>query len=167
MKLRPTHALFAASLLFVLGCDHATKCGAKSELGGGRVVELVPNVLDLRYVENHDVAFSLLGRTGLDEGRGALGLLALLTVLVVSALWWQRRAVATRIEHAGFGLAIVGGLGNLLDRLTRGYVVDFIHLHRWPVFNVADVAIAIGMALVLVGSWRRPSAASPPEPMTE
>lgn len=154
MKARFARWLFLAALLLTVGCDHATKCGATS-LRDGRVVELVPSVLDFRYVENHDVAFSLLRKLGFEEGRGAIGLLALLTVGVLTVMWFQRRAVATRLEHLGFSLALAGGVGNLIDRFARGYVVDFIHVHHWPVFNVADIAVAIGMALILFASWRR------------
>ena len=157
--------LLFTTLLLTVGCDHATKHGAATSLRGGRVVELVPELLDLRYVENHDVAFSLLGRLGLEEGSGVIGLLALLTVGVMTLTWFRRRATATRTEHVGFALALAGGIGNVLDRFTRGFVVDFIHIHHWPVFNVADMAVAVGMGLVLLASWRSPSDAALEAPL--
>ena len=156
MTTRLTRWLLSAALLLTVGCDHASKHGAATNLRGGRVIELIPNALDLRYVENHDVAFSLLGRFGLEGSRGVIGLLALLTVGVMSGMWFRRRNVASLAEHLGFALALAGGIGNVLDRFTRGFVVDFIHVHHWPVFNVADLAVAVGMALVLLSGWRSP-----------
>jgi signal peptidase II len=55
--------------------------------------------------------------------------------------------VATSIEHLAFGLIAAGAIGNVIDRAARGYVVDFIHVTHWPVFNVADVAIVLGIAM--------------------
>ena len=65
-----------------------------------------------------------------------------------------KRRQANRSERAAYALLLGGALGNMLDRLARGYVVDFIHLHHWPVFNVADVLIVIGAALLLLGHWQ-------------
>lgn len=68
--------------------------------------------------------------------------------------------VAGRVELAytrnpGVAFSVLGAAGNLLDRFTRGYVVDFIHVRGWPVFNVADVAIGAGVALLLLDALRR------------
>jgi signal peptidase II len=56
--------------------------------------------------------------------------------------------VAGFVEQMAFVLVVGGAVGNVIDRLARGYVVDFIHIQRWPVFNVADAAICAGGALV-------------------
>jgi signal peptidase II len=53
-------------------------------------------------------------------------------------------------------MVVGGAIGNVADRLLRGYVVDFIHLHRWPVFNVADIAVTVGAILLGVAMTRRP-----------
>ena len=54
--------------------------------------------------------------------------------------------------HAGFACIVAGALGNALDRATRGHVVDFIHVHFWPVFNVADILVVAGIAILAL--WR-------------
>jgi signal peptidase II len=90
-------------------------------------------------------------------------LLALVGIglLAFTAVWLARRPAWSR-QSAGIALAIGGGLGNLIDRVARGSVIDFIHWHGWPVFNVADIAIFVGAVLIL-SPWpaapRSPTAA--------
>lgn len=170
MKSRPLRftLLFVATALF--GCDHATKLAAVKELEGRAPVSLVPGYLDLRMTHNDDVAFSLFRRFDLSHHPLALALLASIVLAFVSALWWRRRTVASRIEHLGYATVIAGALGNLADRLFRGYVVDFIHLRAWPVFNVADIAVVVGALLIglsgLRGGGRHERSAGPRLPPT-
>jgi signal peptidase II len=74
----------------------------------------------------------------------AFTLLAMGALVVV----WACGRLQTQLGQFGMALAFAGGAGNALDRLARGYVVDFIHVHCWPVFNVADALIVVGMVLV-------------------
>lgn len=167
MSRRASPLLFLVFVLGLVGCDHATKWLAVSELRGqpSSARALIPGLLDLRYTENRDVGFSLLRSvpegvrkplifTGVGAG-----------LLVLGALWWQRRS-ARWPEHVAYSLLLAGGLGNLSDRLLRGYVVDFVYLHYWPVFNMADVFLVIGAGLLLLLSRRAsdPPAPTPPPP---
>jgi signal peptidase II len=74
---------------------------------------------------------------------GALAVVALVALLM-------RRRPRPRVVEAALVLVTAGAIGNYLDRLTRGYVIDFVHLHHWPVFNVADVYVTGGAALLAV-----------------
>jgi len=138
---------------FLVGCDHGAKFIAKAELEGQRPHELIRGVLDLRYAENTDVAFNLL--RAIPEGirapalivTGALALLGLAAVLV-------RRPPRTSLGTAALLLVTAGALGNYLDRLFRGYVVDFVHLQHWPVFNIADAYVTAGVAMLAVSTLR-------------
>jgi signal peptidase II len=148
-------ALALCSLLFLVGCDHGTKLLAKSTLEpGARRLALIPGVLDLRYTENHDTAFSLLRRLKFSLPPAALGAVSATVLFSLLALWWARRH-APRSEQAAYALIAGGALGNILDRLVRGYVVDFIHLRHWPVFNVADIAIVAGAAWLFLSRLRQ------------
>jgi signal peptidase II len=146
-----------ALILFTLalvGCDHATKMAAASALGRRGPVALVPGVLDLHYAENRDTAFSLLHSVHL-PGKGAvLVAMSLLGLGAVVVAWWRRRSAST-IEQAAYALLVAGALGNGLDRLRRGFVVDFIEIHHWPIFNVADIAVVAGAVLLAILSLRR------------
>jgi signal peptidase II len=121
-------------------------------------VRLIPHVLDLRFAENSGGAFSLLG------GQpwiffGATVVICLVIVAVSPRLGSLAPAV-------GLGLVLGGAVGNLTDRIARGpgvsgRVVDFIDLHHWPVFNLADSAIVIGaLVVVLAGLTARDSRTS-------
>lgn len=148
--------LLITFVTFLVGCDHATKHAAQTMLAGKKPLALVPGWLDLRYAENHDSAFSLFARAGV-HGMGAwLGLAASIVLAVLLVMWFRRRHEASRLEHLGFAFSVAGALGNIADRVLRGYVVDFIHVRYWPVFNVADIAVVIGVALITLASFRRP-----------
>jgi signal peptidase II len=154
------------ALVGLVGCDHATKYVAKAELENQPPQALLGSVLQLRYVENTDVAFNIFRwvpeevRTPLLLGFGALLLLALAGALAVAVRKWRAAAIGT-VLFAGMVVIFGGALGNYLDRLVRGYVVDFIHLRHWPVFNVADVWVVVGFALVAWGSREaKPAVAS-------
>jgi signal peptidase II len=153
--------LLSAALLGLFGCDHGTKHLAKAHLEGSRGIELIPGVFDLKYTENTDTAFSLLGNVlGANERHVllmTLGSAALLAFVVLVASRWNGLGGWSRL---GTVLVLGGGLGNLTDRMLRGYVIDFMHLHAWPVFNVADVAVC-GGALLLVLFGRKPPLAVP------
>jgi signal peptidase II len=157
----------ALSLFFLLlclgmvGCDHATKHAASTLLPRSGAVEVVPGVFDLRYAENRDTAFSLLRRASFDGKGTVLAGAAVVALLLVSATWWRRRR-GPALEQAAFALTVSGAIGNVLDRLFRGYVIDFLHIHRWPIFNVADVAIVAGLVLLGITSLR--SRAGPAAP---
>jgi signal peptidase II len=138
-----------------VGCDHATKWAAKGALEDRPPRQLLGRVLELRYAENRDVAFNLLRWVPESIRRDGLLIFgaAALAVLLVAAVRARRPWV-----RAGLLLVTAGAMGNYFDRLARGYVVDFIHLTHWPVFNVADVYVVAGAALMALVAWRsRPS----------
>ena len=145
--LRP--ALLAAALLLV-GCDHVTKHVAKTALESGPPHTLAAGILELSYAENTDSGFGLLRwvspsvRTPLLTAAQLMGGMAFLILCL-------RRRLSTPARLALVLLA-GGALGNGLDRLAHGHVVDFIHLTHWPVFNVADIYITVGAALLLLAA---------------
>jgi len=152
--------LVLATLLGLFGCDHGTKHLAKAHLEGRSALELIPGVFDLRYTENTDTAFSLLGRVLEPDVRHVLlTVTASLAVLALAVFILRRFADLGTLQRLGAALVMGGALGNLSERVLRGYVIDFLHLHSWPVFNVADVAICLGAPLLLfVGHAAQPKA---------
>jgi signal peptidase II len=138
----------------VVGVDQATKEIAVRSLSDGPV-DLIEGILTLRLTFNAGGAFGLL------QGQPRLFLVASLVIAIVILLW------ARNLEHRSWalplGLILGGGLGNVADRLFRpyrGHVVDFVDLHVWPVFNVADSAIVAGVCVLFWLSARaeRPAA---------
>lgn len=118
----------------------------------GESIPLVRDVLHLTYVKNSGGAFGIL------DGQSAV-LLAGSAVAVAFVLWVLLAGPPTRLTVAGCGLVLGGAAGNLLDRLTEGRVTDFLDLQfwplrQWPVFNIADVAIVLGVGLLLLAALR-------------
>jgi signal peptidase II len=135
------------TLALLVGCDHATKRIAKGELEGHGPRSLIHGVLDLQYAENTDVAFNLL-RAVPESVRGPI-----LIVTGAAALIGLLGVLLLRRERPGFARAALlvvtaGAVGNYLDRIVRGYVVDFVHVPDWPVFNVADAYVTVGAILL-------------------
>jgi len=150
MRLR----LFALVLavLPMVGCDYATKDWAETSLQGSAPISVVPDVFELTYARNFDVAFNAL-RTIPEAARLAVIVAAGASAIALVAFLSLRRG-RPRVEAAGYAFVLAGALGNLSDRLTRGYVVDFLYLHHWPVFNVADVWIVLGVGLLGLSALR-------------
>jgi signal peptidase II len=152
----PRVGVFVVSLLSVaglVGCDHATKAAATSCLASRAARSVLPGV-DLAYTENHDVAFSLLRGVDIPARPTVLAVLPAVATLLLCARIVQRRA-APRREVVAYVLLLAGALGNLLDRVSRGFVVDFISVRPWPVFNVADVLVVAGAGLLALEGMRR------------
>ncbi len=151
--------LSAIAAVAVIVGDQLTKTLAVRHLSDGHIVGVVgPLQFNLSF--NSGMAFS--------TGRGLGPLFGVLAIVIVVALAISMRNGSSKLSTVAVGLVIGGAIGNLLDRMFRagsgflgGRVVDFIDLQKWPVFNVADAAIVVGGALVLIRSWRsRPA----PEP---
>ena len=137
-----------AVLTLLVGCDHATKLAAKSERQGQAPRSLIRGVLGLRYTENTDVAFNLLRavpervRAPMLTIVGAVAIIALLGFLLL------RRGGGLGFRRIALLLMTAGALGNVLDRVVRGYVVDFVQIPHWPIFNVADIYVTAGAILL-------------------
>lgn len=131
-------------IVSLLALDRATKLWAMRELAPLGTIPLLP-FFDLTYVENTGAAFGL--------GRGANGFFVLVSIGLTGALAWMMRKWPRDNAWLQWGglLVVSGALGNLYDRVAYTYVVDFLHLHRWPVFNVADSCISVGACLLAWG----------------
>ncbi len=133
--------------MVVVASDQLTKWWAVDRLSHGQIH--VIGTLDLQLTRNTGSAFSLLrGQTVL------VTLVASILVIVLLVLVWRS---PTDGRAAILGLIVGGALGNLSDRLFRGdhgAVVDFIALHFWPTFNVADASIVVGCVLLVISLLR-------------
>lgn len=153
MKL-PVAGLATAAALFVV--DQAAKLGVTDGLGIrylGDSRTILP-IFDLRFVANRGVSLGLLTA----DSAMSRWLLVLLTGgIAIGVLVWMLRE-PKRADQAALGLVLGGAVGNILDRIRLGYVVDFADLHfgTWQpflVFNVADAAITIGVLILFVRAF--------------
>lgn len=134
-----THLLMVYGAVLVL--DRITKLWAVAHLSLGMSIPVVP-FLHLTLVHNHGAAF------GLFVGLGPLLVLVRLVVSVGVFIVARRLPNANLALLLGLGLVGAGAAGNLVDALAYGYVVDFLDIRVWPVFNVADMAIVCGSVLL-------------------
>lgn len=138
----------------VLALDQWTKQLATRFLSGRPPVELIGDSLQLTYALNSGVAFSL--------GAGSRFPFWLFSVGAAVVILWllARGKIAHRPQRVALALILGGALGNLVDRVTTGLVVDFIEVgigrYRWPVFNVADSGVTVGVVLFILFGSRAP-----------
>ncbi|HYM28882.1 MAG TPA: signal peptidase II [Steroidobacteraceae bacterium] len=151
--------LALTTLVIVL--DQVSKAWIMHHFALSERVHVLP-VLDIILTYNTGAAFSFLaGAAGWQRWVFVLLALAVSTVLIV----WMRRLSARHhgLLACGLSLIVGGALGNMIDRLVLGRVVDFVHVHwglaYFPAFNVADSAITVGAAVLLVDAWRETRAA--------
>lgn len=120
--------------------------------GAGKTIVLIPSVFQLRYAENTGAAFSIF--------TGKVNFLAIVSLVASGFLvWWWRKVPPSERWGRGALVVILGGaIGNLIDRVRLGYVIDmfdaFIGSYDYPVFNVADSLICVGVAVLLVRAWK-------------
>ena len=157
------HSL-AAWLVFATGValDQLSKQWAHTQLRVRGIAQVIPNVLDLRYARNPGAFFSLGAGLPAELRRVVLSAAGAIVLGAIAALYARTRAGQGRLRWA-LVLLSSGALGNLIDRLRSGDVIDFVHLQfgpllRWATFNVADVLITAGLCLLCL-DLIRPQAA--------
>jgi signal peptidase II len=137
----------------IVAVDQLTKAWARVALEDA-TIDVVPGFLRLALAENSGAAFGLFKSGG--------QIIAVFAVIAVGVILFAFRTVDRRADLIGLGLVMGGAIGNLVDRLTRGggfldgRVTDWIDLWFIPNFNVADAAISIGVAVLLLGALRKP-----------
>ncbi len=142
--------LFAAGAVFLL--DQATKAWAVRKLRFSSDITVIQDFFNFSYAQNTGVAFSMFNDSG-DSGRWILSGLAFFAATLVIYFFWRTPRSHDRILGA-LTLLLAGILGNVLDRVRLGFVVDFIDFQfgnwHYPTFNVADIAICTGAGLLLL-----------------
>ena len=154
-----------ATLPLLFGFDFASKEWVRSNLIVGEELTLVPGLFSLYHAENPGILFSLPVPVPVVFVLGAIA------VVVLARLWWRLPAQA-RLPSAAIGVIGAGALGNLVDRVPDGHVTDLFKVYTdlpwlvpylvewfgtntWPIFNVADAALLVGVGLWVLHDQRR------------
>ena len=133
----------------MVALDQLTKQWALDALSDGNHIDVIEGILRFRLVFNSGGAFGLF--------QSVPGLFLIATLGIIVAILIGAHKLEDPRWAVPLGMVLGGGLGNALDRLLRdtdGAVVDFVDLHVWPVFNVADMAIVSGALLILLFGWK-------------
>lgn len=133
--------------------DQCTKMLAVAHLKGQEAFLIIPHVFELQYLENHGAAFGIL--------QNKRGFLLIITICILAAVMFLYRKIPAKKRflplHIVMILIAAGAIGNMIDRMVHGYVVDFLYFSciQFPIFNIADcyVVIAAIIAVILIGFY--------------
>lgn len=149
-------ALFVPAMI-VVALDQVTKAVALASLEAGETTPVIDGVLHWTLQRNPGAAFGIAPRFPL--------VFTILAAGISAAIIVSLKRMPDRAHVLTFGLVLGGAVGNLIDRIVRppgvfrGHVIDFIDLRVWPVFNIADSAVVVGVLVLLIVSWRAERAA--------
>jgi signal peptidase II len=150
------HPWLLLSLIVVIA-DQVSKCFALKYLSLHKPTTLIPGLFNLHLAYNTGAAFSFLGHAGGWQRWLFIGLgTGISIILIIWLLLLPRRA---NLQAGALAMILGGAIGNLIDRIRIGLVIDFFDFHyqtwHWPTFNLADSAIVIGVLLLLYRAWSR------------
>ncbi len=152
--MKHTKWLLLALLLVVI--DQITKLLVYGYLKPHESLEIT-GFLSITHVHNYGAAFSFLAN---EDGWQQIFLVAISSVAGLAIVIWMVKTSQAQVSKLiALSLILSGAIGNLIDRATLGFVIDFIDLHYqdfyWPVFNVADIAISLGVVLLLLVDFKK------------
>lgn len=134
---------FVIVALLVIILDQLTKYYVVSNFYLGESVPVIENIFHWTYILNPGAAFGML--------EGSRWFFVVIAVGVLLGIWYMKDEIKEGGWMMQYGAALFGGgaIGNLIDRARSGLVIDFFDFRIWPVFNVADIAICVGVAMIL------------------
>ncbi len=138
-----------STALFILVLDQFTKFLIKRNFQFNQSIPIIKNILHLTYVTNTGSAFGLF--------KGLNVFFVVFSFIVIAAIFYFIKKIQKNEKLIQFsaGLLLGGTIGNLIDRLLYGFVIDFIDFRVWPVFNVADSAVTISSVLLIILLWKK------------
>lgn len=146
MRLRHPYLVFSVIVVLTVVLDQVSKSFARAQLTIGDTIKLLPGVLNLTLTKNSGAAFGLL------SGRQPIFIAVTCLVLAAIVIYLWRQHPTSPLVVIALGLVMGGALGNLIDRAGTGWVTDFFEFGfmDFPVFNVADSAIFIGVGMLIL-----------------
>lgn len=132
--------------------DVVIKLLVKSSMFLNQSIRVIDNFFYITYVKNTGAAWSIL------SGKQYFLIIVSLLVIIFLIIYLYKKKTYSKFEFVGYGLLIAGAVGNLIDRVVYGYVIDYLNFYlfnyNFPVFNIADTCIVIGIMLLFISSWR-------------
>lgn len=145
-------AVLLPILFLGVGLDQITKVWVVQGLPMGGQIPIIQGFFNLVHVRNRGAAFGLLGSMSQDFTWMFFTVTTFLVIVIIAYLWWRTPAGHWRAA-TGYSLILAGALGNLIDRLRLGEVIDFLDfyygVYHWPAFNVADSMVCVGAAFLV------------------
>ena len=135
----------------LVALDQASKLWIASSMRLGQSIPVLEGIFHITYIENPGAAFGLFAnQRWMFLGAGA-------ALLLFAAASYRRIRREGRLTRCGAALLLGGAVGNLIDRIRLGRVIDFLDFRVWPVFNIADIGICVGVGCILFALLREKS----------
>lgn len=134
----PVLVITGAIILF----DQVSKYLVRAMMVPGESIPLIPKLFHLTYVQNPGAAFGIFAH------RTTFFIVIAVAVILFILVFFQRVGRQQKLLRIGLALQLGGAVGNLIDRILLGHVTDFFDFRIWPVFNIADMAIVLGVAIL-------------------
>ena len=142
--------------LLVVVLDQVTKLWIASNLQYNMPIAVLPSFIDLRLLHNEGAAWSFLATAGGWQRWFLTGLAIVVSIILV--IWLSRLKQRDYLLAVALALVLGGAVGNVIDRMIYGYVIDFIDVYyntwHWPAFNLADSAISLGAIILIIDALR-------------
>jgi len=147
MKSKNSSLIFPIALFIIL-LDQLTKYLISKNMEISQSIPIIKNILHLTYIQNTGAGFGLF--------KGSNLLLIFISLIIIGIiLFYLDKIIKERSIHIPVALILSGAIGNLIDRIVQGYVIDFIDFRIWPAFNVADSCITIGALWLIIYFWKK------------
>lgn len=158
-KLDFKYRILLSTFVSVIVLDQWTKYLVHSKFRWGESVTVVPSIFALTYVRNSGAAFGLMHRAPSWFRDPFFIVVPLVALVVIAFLFWKLKS-DQRVTALSLSLILAGAIGNLIDRMRFGWVIDFLDFHwkevyHWPAFNVADSCIVVGVGLMFLQSLKQ------------
>ena len=138
--------MYYIAILALIGLDWLTKYWIQTSMALNDTIPVIDGIFHITYIHNYGAAFSILqGKQSFLLIVTGIAMTAILAYMVIG----QIKKKAASMELWSLALILAGGIGNFIDRVRFGYVVDFFDFRIWPIFNVADIAVCCGCSLLV------------------
>ena len=133
---------FLIPFLVLLAADQVVKHIVRTSMVQGQSIPIIENIFHITYIENPGAAFGILANQRM--------LFLVLTALIVGVMIYLYFSLNNKksITAISLGVVVSGAIGNFIDRFMQGTVTDFLDFRIWPIFNIADICICVGLALI-------------------
>ena len=133
---------FLIPFLGLLIADQAVKHLVRTTMVQGQSIPIIENIFHITYIENPGAAFGILANQRM--------LFLILTAVIVGVMIYLYCSLSNKksLTAISLGIVVSGAIGNFIDRFMHGTVTDFLDFRIWPIFNIADIAICVGLALI-------------------
>ena len=129
--------------LFIVIMDQVSKFYIQTHMALGMSIPILQNVFHITYILNPGAAFGLL------ENQTTFFVVIAVFMVLVTIYFYPKIPKQYKLLRLGTGLMVGGAMGNVIDRIKTGYVVDFFDFRIWPIFNIADVGIVCGVGCII------------------